>query len=218
MTPKIVSDVYRLERREADRHRQQPDEDADLRQGGRLLRLPVCRRRSRPSATRSRRAWSAPTPTCSPGRASTGSRCSTSWRSTRPEGAITWATPDAPLCCFQDINRGKWQTKLDFTNGHLYAYVMNNYWFTNYLAGQGGELQRSASRSPAGPRPTGWPRPGSAGRPRIRSCATSGEGQPQRAADRAERQPALHRRAERVLGRAPAGRRRAMGSSCGSGS
>jgi len=57
-----------------------------------------------------------------------------------PEGAITWATPDAPLCCFQDINRGKWQTKLDFTNGHIYSYAMNNYWFTNYLAGQGGEF------------------------------------------------------------------------------
>jgi hypothetical protein len=56
-----------------------------------------------------------------------------------PEGAITWATPDAPLVCFQDINRGKWQTKLDFTNGHIYSYVMNNYWFTNYLAGQGGD-------------------------------------------------------------------------------
>ena len=56
------------------------------------------------------------------------------------KGAVTWASPDAPLVCFQDINRGKWQTKLDFTNGHLYAYVMNNYWFTNYLAGQGGDF------------------------------------------------------------------------------
>ena len=57
-----------------------------------------------------------------------------------PEGAITWATPDAPLCCFQDINRGKWQTKLDFANGHIYSYAMNNYWHTNYLAGQGGDF------------------------------------------------------------------------------
>ncbi len=56
-----------------------------------------------------------------------------------PEGAVTWATPDAPLACFQDINRGKWQTQLPFANGHIYAYVMNNYWFTNYLAGQGGD-------------------------------------------------------------------------------
>ena len=30
----------------------------------------------------------------------------------RPEATIAWATPDAPLVCFQDINRGKWQTKL----------------------------------------------------------------------------------------------------------
>jgi len=56
-----------------------------------------------------------------------------------PQGAVTWATPDAPLACFQDINRGKWQTQLPFVNGHVYAYVMNNYWFTNYLAGQGGD-------------------------------------------------------------------------------
>ncbi len=27
------------------------------------------------------------------------------------------------------------------TNGHLYAYVMNNYWHTNYLAGQGGDYR-----------------------------------------------------------------------------
>lgn len=57
-----------------------------------------------------------------------------------PDVAITWATPDAPLVCFQDINRGKWLRKLEFTNGHIYAYVMNNYWFTNYLAGQGGDF------------------------------------------------------------------------------
>ncbi|MBM4030432.1 MAG: hypothetical protein FJ291_01445 [Planctomycetes bacterium] len=57
-----------------------------------------------------------------------------------PDVAIAWATPDAPLVCFQDINRGKWLRKLDFTNGHIYAYVMNNYWFTNYLAGQGGDF------------------------------------------------------------------------------
>jgi hypothetical protein len=55
------------------------------------------------------------------------------------DAAITWATPDAPLVCFQDVNKGKWQNKLDFTNGHLFAYVMNNYWHTNYLAGQGGK-------------------------------------------------------------------------------
>ena len=28
------------------------------------------------------------------------------------DAAIAWATPDAPLVCFQDINRGKWQNEL----------------------------------------------------------------------------------------------------------
>lgn len=55
------------------------------------------------------------------------------------DAAIAWATPDAPLVCFQDINRGKWLRDLPMNNGHLYAYVMNNYWHTNYKPGQGGE-------------------------------------------------------------------------------
>ena len=55
------------------------------------------------------------------------------------DATIAWATPDAPLACFQDINRGKWQRQLPLTNGHVYAYLMNNYWYTNYRAGQGGD-------------------------------------------------------------------------------
>jgi hypothetical protein len=56
------------------------------------------------------------------------------------DATIAWATPDAPLVCFQDIDRGKWLTKLPMTTGHLYSYVMNNYWHTNYRAGQGGDF------------------------------------------------------------------------------
>ncbi len=55
-------------------------------------------------------------------------------------GAVVWATPDAPLACFQDINRGLWQTVLPKVNGHIFGYVFNNYWWTNYRAGQDGEL------------------------------------------------------------------------------
>ena len=57
------------------------------------------------------------------------------------DAAIAWATPDAPLVCLQDINRGKWQTELPITNGHLYAYAANSYWNTNYRAGWGGTLR-----------------------------------------------------------------------------
>lgn len=66
--------------------------------------------------------------------------------------AISWATPDAPLVCFQDINRGKWLRQLPMKTGHVYSYAMNNYWHTNYKPGQGGahEFRFSiASRSAA---------------------------------------------------------------------
>lgn len=52
--------------------------------------------------------------------------------------SIAWATPDVPLATFTDINRGKWLSHLPINNGHVYSYAMNNYWFTNYRAQQGG--------------------------------------------------------------------------------
>ena len=55
--------------------------------------------------------------------------------------SVAWASPDAPLITLVDINRGKWLTELEITNGHLYSYVMNNYWWTNYRAEQGGRFQ-----------------------------------------------------------------------------
>lgn len=54
--------------------------------------------------------------------------------------SIAWATPHAPLACFTDINRGKWPKFLKIANGHVYSYVMNNYWFTNYRATQNGRF------------------------------------------------------------------------------
>ncbi|MEX0904253.1 MAG: glycoside hydrolase family 38 C-terminal domain-containing protein [Balneolaceae bacterium] len=54
--------------------------------------------------------------------------------------SIAWASPDAPLFTLTDINRGKWPTHLDIDNGHVFSYIMNNYWFTNYKASQEGEF------------------------------------------------------------------------------
>jgi len=54
--------------------------------------------------------------------------------------SVAWASPDAPLVTLTDINRGKWPTHLAIDNGHLYSYVMHNYWFTNYRARQGGRF------------------------------------------------------------------------------
>jgi hypothetical protein len=54
--------------------------------------------------------------------------------------SIAWATPDAPLITLVDINRGKWPRHLEIKNGHVFSYALNNYWFTNYKAAQGGEF------------------------------------------------------------------------------
>ena len=47
---------------------------------------------------------------------------------------------DAPLANFGDINRGKWPETFQPATGTLFSYVMNNYWGTNYRAGQSGDF------------------------------------------------------------------------------
>jgi hypothetical protein len=61
-------------------------------------------------------------------------------RLTSKEGNLAFASLDAPLVCLGDINRGRWPEKLELHNGWLFSYVMNNYWFTNYKADQGGPV------------------------------------------------------------------------------
>ena len=63
------------------------------------------------------------------------------WLRVRNRGFdILWISYDSPLINLQGINSNKWLEKLPLENGHLYAYIMNNYWFTNYKASQGGKL------------------------------------------------------------------------------
>ncbi len=47
---------------------------------------------------------------------------------------------DTPLASFGDINRGKWPGEFHPATGTLFSYAMNNYWHTNYRAGEGGEF------------------------------------------------------------------------------
>lgn len=54
---------------------------------------------------------------------------------------IAFATPDAPLVTLTDINRGRWPTHLDISNGHVYSYLTNNYWSMNIKASQGGDIR-----------------------------------------------------------------------------
>ena len=47
---------------------------------------------------------------------------------------------DASLASFGDINRGKWPGEFQPKTATIFSYVMNNYWHTNYRAGQGGDF------------------------------------------------------------------------------
>ncbi len=47
---------------------------------------------------------------------------------------------DAPLVTLGDIVRGTWPVEFGDRKGTIFSYVMNNYWDTNYVAGQGGDF------------------------------------------------------------------------------
>jgi hypothetical protein len=47
---------------------------------------------------------------------------------------------DAPLVTLGDVVRGTWPTEFGERRGTIFSYVMNNYWDTNYSAGQGGDF------------------------------------------------------------------------------
>jgi hypothetical protein len=63
------------------------------------------------------------------------------WASFR-SGDVTAAIipEDAELFTLGDIVRGKWSTELDPHRDTFFSYVMNNYWWTNYVAEQGGDF------------------------------------------------------------------------------
>jgi len=56
------------------------------------------------------------------------------------EGQIVWCSRDIPLVQLGEINLGKWMETTEVERPSIYSWVMNNYWFTNFLAKQEGEL------------------------------------------------------------------------------
>jgi hypothetical protein len=58
------------------------------------------------------------------------------------QGGVTAALVpvDAPLVALGDIVRGTWPVAFGPRPGTIFSYVMNNYWDTNYAAGQGGDF------------------------------------------------------------------------------
>ena len=79
------------------------------------------------------------------------------------EGGVTAALVpvDASLVCLGDIFRATWPKQFGQRPGTIFSYVMNNYWDTNYAAGQGGDftfryvLTSGDHLQPARPEPPG---------------------------------------------------------------
>jgi len=64
------------------------------------------------------------------------------WVSVQQNGASATVMPlDVPLVTLGDINRGAWPTQFGERTGTIFSYAMNNYWNTNYRAGQGGHFR-----------------------------------------------------------------------------
>lgn len=51
---------------------------------------------------------------------------------------IIWSPLEAPLVQLCDINSGKWLDKINLKNGTIMSFIMNNHWWTNSPASQGG--------------------------------------------------------------------------------
>ncbi len=58
-------------------------------------------------------------------------------------GQIIFSSNDIPLVQFGDINTGKYYYKHKPESAHIYSWVLNNYWTTNFKADQSGALSWS---------------------------------------------------------------------------
>ena len=56
---------------------------------------------------------------------------------------IVFGSNEIPLVQFGDLNIGRYYYRLSPKTNHIYSWVMNNYWVTNFKASQKGELEWS---------------------------------------------------------------------------
>lgn len=63
------------------------------------------------------------------------------WVDVSGEGiGVTLAPVEAPLVTLGGLNVRAWADRLPFDKAHIYSWVMNNYWFTNFKAAQRGVM------------------------------------------------------------------------------
>jgi hypothetical protein len=85
------------------------------------------------------------------------------WVAAEESGVSVALVPvDASLVCLGDIFRATWPQQFGQRPGTIFSYVMENYWDTNYAAGQGGDftfryvLTSGSHLEPAGLSRLGW--------------------------------------------------------------
>lgn len=79
--------------------------------------------------------------------------CVQKWLDVESDGFhVTWSPLEAPLVQLGALTTGRWLDEILIDNGTIYSYVMNNYWWTNSPASQGGRFRfRYALTSGTGP-------------------------------------------------------------------
>lgn len=60
-----------------------------------------------------------------------------------PEGQIAWGSREIPLAHLGGLNIGNFKYVSKPSKGHIFSWVMNNYWTTNFQASQEGEFKWS---------------------------------------------------------------------------
>jgi hypothetical protein len=61
------------------------------------------------------------------------------------QAQIVFGSKDIPLVQFGGLNIGRYYYRLNPESNHIYSWVLNNYWVTNFKASQQGELRWSYS-------------------------------------------------------------------------
>jgi hypothetical protein len=136
-TPAIVSTITMLDFRKQVDFRNEVEKTATLKKEGVYFAFPFALERPR-MKYQGATAWVDPETDMLPG-------ANLQWFTTQAGvlgksagNAIAWATVDAPLITLQDINRGLWPESIQIRNGTVFSYAMNNYWYTDAPAQQGG--------------------------------------------------------------------------------
>jgi hypothetical protein len=56
-------------------------------------------------------------------------------------GAVALSPVDTPLITLGGMTPGHWLKQIDAATGTVFSYALNNYWYTNYKAGQDGSFE-----------------------------------------------------------------------------